>query len=76
MSTLHHAAMHSVPSNTSYNWSYAQAFKSNINKINKIKDTFPELSPNKVLDIHNVMSNSNNKGKPKLNITTKGLSRK
>ena len=28
------------------------------------------------MEIHNVTSNSNQKGKPKLNMTTKGLSRK
>ena len=63
---------------SSHNRSYAQASKSNINEIIKIKDTFPKLPPNKVLDIHNmiIMSNSNNKGKPKLNMTTKGPSRK
>jgi len=60
----------------SHNQSYAQASKSNINEIIKIKDVFPKLSLSKVLEIHNVMSNSNQKDKPKLNMITKGLSRK
>ena len=63
---------------SSHNWSYTQAYKSNINKIIKIKNTFSKLSPNKILDIYNIMSNSNNKDKDKLklNMTTKGLLRK
>ena len=54
---------------------YTQVFKSNINEIIKIKDTFPELSPSKVFEIHNVITNLK-KGKPKVNMMTKGLSRK
>jgi len=52
------------------------ATTSNINEIIKIKDTFLKLSPSKVSEIHNIMFDSNQKGKPKFNMTTKGLSRK
>jgi len=58
------------------NQSYTQASKSNINEIIKIKDAFPKLSPNRILEIHNVMNSLNQKEKPKLNMTTKSLSKK
>jgi len=57
------------------NKSYAQASKSNINEIIKIKNAFPKLSSNKVFKIHNVITNSK-KGKPKVNMITKSLSKK
>jgi len=56
--------------------SYAQTFRSNINNIIKIKNTFPKLSPNKVSEIHNIMNKLSQKSKPKLKMTTKSLSRK
>ena len=55
---------------------HIKAFISNINIIIKIKDAFSKLFPNKVLEIYNVTSNSNQRSKPKVNITTKELSRK
>ena len=55
---------------------YAQVSKSNIKKIFKIKNVFSKLSLNKISKIHNVMSKSSQKGKPKINIMTKGLFRK
>ena len=55
---------------------YAKASISNINNIIKIKDTFSKLSSNKVLEIHNVMFNSNQGSKLKVNMTTKGPFRK
>ena len=45
-------------------------------EIIKINDTFPKLSSGKIIEIHNVTNNKGFKDKPKLNITTKGLSRK
>ena len=41
-----------------------------------IKDTFFKLSSEKVLEIHNIMTNSNQKSKSKLNMIAKGSSRK
>jgi len=49
-----------------------QAFKGDINDIIKIKDTFPKLLVNKVLEIQKIMNNLVKKDKPKINITTKG----
>ena len=56
--------------------SYAQASKSNIMEIFKIKDAFPKLSLDKVSEIHNAMSKSSQKGKLKINMMTQGPSRK
>jgi len=53
--------------------SYAQASKNNIQ--NFLKNVFPK-SVDKISEIHNIMSKSNQKGKSKLNMTTKGPSRK
>ena len=55
---------------------YTQISKNDINKIIKIKDTFPKLSTNKVSKIQKVMNNVSKKNKLKLNITTKSSSRK
>jgi len=64
-------------SNSSLNIkSYAKASISNINNIIKIKNAFSKLSPSKVSEIHNIIFNSNQRSKPKVNITTKELSRK
>ena len=49
---------------------------SNINNIIKIKYIFLKLSSSKVLEIHNVMFNLNQRSKPKMNMTTKRLSKK
>jgi len=45
-------------------------------RIIKIKDTFSKLFSNKVPEIYNIMTNSNQKDKHKLNIITKDLLRK
>jgi len=50
--------------------------KSNINDIIKIKNAFTKVYPNKVLEIYNIIFNSNQKNKPKMNITTKEPLRK
>jgi len=60
----------------SVNKSYAQASRNNIKEIFKIKNTFSKLFLNKVLEIHNTMNKLSQKSKAKLNITTKGSSRK
>lgn len=56
--------------------SYTQVFKDNIKKTIKIKDVFPKISSNKVIEIYKVINNTNQKGKPKFNITTKNPLRK
>ena len=53
---------------------YAQASEKKINEIIKIKDIFSKLLSHKILEIHKVIDNSENKGKPKLNMTTRGPS--
>jgi len=40
----------------------------------KIKETFPNLPNNKISSIQKVINVSNDKAKPRLNMTTKGLS--
>ena len=61
----------------SNNLSYAQASKKDIKNIIKIKDAFPKLPSNKIIEIHNIINNKKIKrGKPKINITTKDFSRK
>ena len=54
---------------------YAQASSSKTSEILKIKETFPKLLANKIDNIHKIV-NGGNKPKPKLNMTTKGSSRK
>jgi len=62
--------------------SYAQTLKEDINEIIKIKNAFPKLSSNKISEIYKAINNSDNKGKPKLNMRfklnmmTKGSSQK
>lgn len=51
---------------------YTQASFSNISKILKIKNNFPNLSAKKI----HKMINDSSKVKPKINMTTKGSSRK
>ncbi len=41
-----------------------------------MKDMFSKLSVNKISEIHNVINKSNQKDKPKLNMTMKDLFRK
>ena len=55
--------------------SYIQAFKSNIKNIVKIKKNFPNLSAKKSEEIYKVL-NGPKKNKPRLDMMTKGLSRK
>jgi len=54
---------------------YTQASKSNIKNIIKIKENFPNLSAKKIKEVYKIL-NKPKKEKPKLNITTKGLSKK
>ena len=56
---------------------YAQASKSsiNMNEILKIKETFPSLNTQKIEQVNNIV-NGQNKLKPHIRMTTKGLSRK
>jgi len=55
--------------------SYAQASRTNIKDIIKIKDNFPKLSTKKIEEVHKVF-NKFKKNKPRFNIITKELSRK
>ena len=48
----------------------SQSKRSNVNEIIKIKDAFPNLSSNKVSEIHKVINNSSQKVKPKINMIT------
>jgi len=48
---------------------------SNTKKILKIKETFPNLQAKKIENIQKIINN-NSKPRPKLNTTTKSLSRK
>ena len=54
---------------------YAQESISKVGKILKIKENFPNLSTKKIKNIHK-MINDSGKSKLRINITTKGLSRK
>ena len=56
--------------------SYAQILSKNIDTILKIKENFPELSYKKIKQINKSIFNISEKHKPKINIVTKGLSRK
>lgn len=59
--------------------SFTQATKNNIGMspdILKIKDTFLKLSTSKIIEIHNITQNNGQKSKPRINMTTKSLSRK
>lgn len=60
---------------TQSSYPYAQASKTNIKNIIKIKDNFPKLSTKKIKEIHKVF-NKFKKNKPRFNIMTKELSRK
>jgi len=65
------------PSNKSNPKSYAQASKNSVNTSNvlKIKETFPSLNASKIDQVNNIV-NGQNKPKPCIKMTTKGLSRK
>jgi len=54
---------------------YTQALSPKTSKILKIKETFLKLPANKIDNIHKIIK-SDSKSKPKLNIMTKGFSRK
>ena len=56
--------------------SYAQVSRRNINDIIKVKKAFLKLSFSKVSEVHNIINKTKNKGKPKVNITTKSPSHK
>ena len=56
--------------------SFAQATKDNVADILKVKEAFPKLVPSKIIKIHNIAQGTNHKVYPKLNMTTKGPSRK
>jgi len=62
--------------NKSNNKLYAQALKSDIKDIFKIKDAFSKLSLDKVSEIHDIINKLSQKGKLKFSMTTKDLYRK
>jgi len=45
-------------------------------KSSKIKNAFPKLSSEKIIEIHNITNKIGPKSKPKFSMTTKGPSRK
>ena len=69
-----------VPKPSNMKKSYAQASKTNLSSkvedILQVKEAFPSLSANEVGKILKVKNSSESKMKPKLNMTTRGLSRK
>jgi len=56
--------------------SFAQATKGRAEEILKVKETFPKLSSKKIIEIHNIAQDNSLNLCPKLNMTTKGPSRK
>ena len=60
---------------TSKKQSYIQIFKSNIEKVIKIKNNFPSLSSKKIKEIHKVI-NEPKKNKSRINMITKNPSRR
>ena len=54
---------------------YAQASTPKVKENLKLKENFPNLSLKKIQDIHNIINDSG-KVKPRINITTKGPSRR
>jgi len=56
--------------------SFAQAIKGNAEVILKLKEAFSKLSTKKIIEMHNIAYNTNQKSCPKLNMTTKGPSKK
>jgi len=67
--------VNSSPTATQNGWSYAQAFKSYIKNIMKIKGNIPNLSTKKIEKVHKIL-NKPKKDKSKLNMTIKRLLRK
>jgi len=68
-----------VPKPSNMKKSYVQASKSNTSKVNdilRVKEAFPSLSADEVDKILKVKNGSKGKKKPKLNMTTRGPSRK
>ena len=59
-----------------YKKSYAQASRSNVEDVICIKNTFPKLPTKKVIEINDIVNNKAGLKKPKINMTTKGPSRK
>jgi len=56
--------------------SCTQASKSNVEDIIHIKDVFLKLPTKKVIEINDIVNNKTGQAKPKINMTTKDLSRK
>ena len=56
--------------------SYAQVSKKNIEDVLKIKEAFFHLFNIKIINVVNIFNSKENKTKPRINITTKGPSRK
>ena len=56
--------------------SFAQATKGSTEDILKIKEAFPKLPIKKIIEMHNIAHDTNKKIRPKINMTTKGPSRK
>jgi len=56
--------------------SYPQVSKRNFKEVLKIKEAFPYLSDKKIIDIVNIVNKKEGKSKPRINMTTKGPSRK
>jgi len=56
--------------------SFAQTTKGKAEDILKVKEVFPKLAPEKIIKIHNIAQGISHKSCPKLNMTTKGPSRK
>ena len=55
---------------------YTQVSSKNISNILKIKENFPELSNKKIEEINKTIFGKADKLRPRINMTTKGLSRK
>ena len=56
--------------------SYAQILSKNIRNILKIKEIFPELSNKKIKELNKTIFSKTDKLRPRINMTTKGLSHK
>jgi len=68
-----------VPKPSNIKKLYAQAFKSNLSKVEdilRVKEAFPSLSADEVRKILKVKNSSEGKKKPKLNMITRGPSKK
>ena len=56
--------------------SYPQVSKRNFEEVLKIKEAFLYLSDRKIIDVVNIFNGKEGKSKPRINLTTKGPSRK